>query len=130
MMKGEFERIVTPDPCTDVDQFGASLVRLNRSLDHRFAEARAQAELTSEINEGLFLDEVLDHVFETFREIIPYDRIGFSLLEDHKVQGRVVRAYWARSDSTIWNVISKNTPTRTRPGALSKKGCDPAWSAR
>jgi hypothetical protein len=33
-------------------------------------------------------DEVLDQVFDTFRPIIPYNRIGFSFLED---EGSLVR---------------------------------------
>jgi hypothetical protein len=46
------------------------------------------------VNSGLLLDQVLDYVFESFDPIIPYDRIGVTLLED---DGNVARAHWARS---------------------------------
>lgn len=100
MMQGDFERVVPADPCDEISEFGVSLTRLNQVLDNRFAEIRALSEITTEINEGLFLDDVLNHVYDTFRNIIPYDRIGFALLEDgpKKLADKVVRAYWARSE--------------------------------
>ncbi len=57
--------------------------------------------VTEDINAGLVLDEVLGHVFESFRPIIPYSRIGFSLLED---EGKTVRARWARSDASTLRI--------------------------
>jgi len=100
MMQGDFERVVPADPCDEISEFGISLTKLNHVLDNRFAEIRALSEITSEINEGLFLDDVLNHVYDTFRSIIPYDRIGFALLEEgpEKLSDKVVRAYWARSE--------------------------------
>jgi len=41
------------------------------------------------------LEEVVDHAYDTLRAIIPYDRIGFSLLED---DGDTVRARYARAE--------------------------------
>lgn len=100
MMQGDFERVVPADPCDEISEFGVSLSKLNQVLDNRFTEIRALSEITAEINEGLFLDDVLNHVYETFRPIIPYDRIGFALLENHpeKKNDPIIRAYWARSD--------------------------------
>jgi diguanylate cyclase (GGDEF)-like protein len=40
---------------------------------------------------------VLDHVYENFFSLIPYDRIGLALLEEGRA---VVRAHWARSEAT------------------------------
>ena len=48
----------------------------------------------AQVNAGLVLHEVLDHVYDSFRSIIPYDRIGFSLIEEKDTS---VRAHWARS---------------------------------
>lgn len=100
MLQGDFERVVPADPIDEINEFGISLTKLNHVLDTRFAEIRALSEITSEINEGLFLDDVLNHVFDTFRPIVPYDRIGFALLEDgpKKLDDKIVRAYWARSE--------------------------------
>jgi len=52
---------------------------------------RALAGVTARINAGLLLDEVLEQVYTSFRPLIPYDRIGFSLLEQ---DDEVVRARW------------------------------------
>jgi K+-sensing histidine kinase KdpD len=55
-------------------------------------------EITEKINSGLLLDEVLDHTYESFRELIPYERIGFSLIENTD-RGEVVRSHWLRSEA-------------------------------
>lgn len=78
----------------EVDRLGVALWRLGAELERRFAEATALVRLGEKVNSGLLLDEVLDQVFDSFRSVFPYDRIGCSMLED---DGRVVRSVWARS---------------------------------
>ena len=51
--------------------------------------------ITSKINSGVTLDEVLQFVYEELDGIIPFNRIGFSLIDEER--GRVV-ARWAKSD--------------------------------
>ncbi len=65
-------------------------------------ELRAYAEemhrlcvISEKINAGVRLDDLLDHVFDSFHTIIPYDRIGLALLED---DGTILRSRWVRSD--------------------------------
>lgn len=53
-------------------------------------------ELTEKINSGFTLDEILNHIFDSFRSVIPYNRIGFALIEK---DGKIVREHWARSDN-------------------------------
>jgi diguanylate cyclase (GGDEF)-like protein len=53
-------------------------------------------ELTQKLNDGLFLIDILDFIYDAFDEVIPYNRIGFALLEDN---GATLRAHWAKSDS-------------------------------
>ena len=81
----------------DVEALGGVLVALGNRLDHKFAEIRALSEVTDRINSGVFLDEVLGHVFEAFETIIPYDRIGLSLIEVDKEGTEFVTAHWARA---------------------------------
>ncbi|MCX6029963.1 MAG: GAF domain-containing sensor histidine kinase [Chloroflexi bacterium] len=88
----------TPD---EVGQLGQALVDLGKEMEQQFAQLQALSRVTERINAGLILDEVLNLVFETFRPLIPYDRIGFSLLEE---DGQVVRARWARSDAPIMQI--------------------------
>lgn len=98
MLKGRFDVEVPVAPPDELGQLGLALHDLARALERRFRELATLAELTERINAGFVLDEILNHVYETFRTIIPYDRIGFSLLEEG---GQVVRAYWARSEATL-----------------------------
>ena len=50
--------------------------------------------ITAQINAGLLLDEVLESVYDSFHTVIPYDRIGFSLLDE---ECETVTARWAKS---------------------------------
>jgi len=68
---------------------------LSRYLDTRIDGLYAILELTHEINKGLLVDDVLTRIYETFRSVIPYNRIGVALLEKH---GQVLTACWARSE--------------------------------
>lgn len=97
MRAGQFGIEVPVEPEDEVAQLGRALIALDRSLETRFEELRTLVRLTEKINSGLVLDDILNHVYEWFRSIIPYERIGFSLLGD---DGRVVRARWARSEAS------------------------------
>jgi PAS domain S-box-containing protein len=58
------------------------------------AELRQLGVLTATVQSGLTLEEVFDRMFEAFRTIIPYDRIGCALLSD---DGATARSVWLRS---------------------------------
>lgn len=77
-----------------ISRLAASLRELAASLARRQREIETLHRITTRINAGLMLDEILDGVYNDFREVIPYERIGFALLEDG---GKVVRARWART---------------------------------
>ena len=98
MLKGRFDVEVPMAPPDELGQLGLALYDLARALERRFKELATLANLTERINAGFVLEEILNHVYETFHSIIPYDRIGFSLLEDG---GQVVRAHWARSEAPL-----------------------------
>ena len=97
MKAGRFGIEVPIEPEDEVAQLGRALIALDRSIESRFEELRTLVRVTEKINSGLVLDDILNHVYEWFRNIIPYDRIGFSLLAE---EGRVVRARWARSEAS------------------------------
>jgi signal transduction histidine kinase len=94
------DRSSNPDEAMLLDELpqrasrlGAALQDLAQSLDQRLLESEYLTRITDQINQGLLLDEVLDSVFDSFRGVIPYDRIGFSLISpDNEVVAR-----WARS---------------------------------
>jgi len=98
MARGQFRPplpgVVEGSPGDEVDRLGETLARLGTELERMFAEANALIRLGEKVNAGLLPDQVLDQVFESFSSIVPYDRIGCSMLED---EGRTVRAVWTRS---------------------------------
>ncbi len=65
--------------------------------NNKLEEIQLLSSITEQINAGFTLDNVLDKVFESFRSIIPYNRIGFALLEE---EGKVLRARCAHSDAS------------------------------
>jgi signal transduction histidine kinase len=65
-------------------------------VDVQLAQMQALARVIERVNAGLTLEEVLNYLYDSFRPLIPYDRIGFALLED---EGRVLRAHWARTEA-------------------------------
>lgn len=98
MKSGRFRLDLPLGGDDEVARLGRALQELGLTLERKFGEVRQLLKVTEEINAGLLLDEVLDHVYDSFRPIIPYDRIGFSLLEETDA-GTVARARWARSDT-------------------------------
>lgn len=69
--------------------------RLAAQLEQQALETEKINQITANINAGLLLDDILELVYHDFRHVIPYNRIGFALIEN---DGRTVRAYWAKSD--------------------------------
>jgi len=82
-------------PPDEIGRLGERLRELAQTLESRYHEVRRLSEITSHINAGLLLDDVLEGVYRDFREFIPYNRIGFALLENG---GAVLRARWAKTD--------------------------------
>ena len=82
-------------PPDEIGRLGERLRELAQTLESRYHEVRRLSEITSHINAGLLLDDVLEGVYRDFREFIPYNRIGFALLEN---DGAVLRARWAKTD--------------------------------
>ncbi len=79
----------------DLQNLAHSAFLLSRNLESRLGELYTLLEVTNVLNEGFIVEEILNKVYETFRSILPYDRIGIALLEE---EGRVVSSYWARAD--------------------------------
>jgi signal transduction histidine kinase len=72
--------------------------------------------ITHQINAGMTVEEVLDYAYKTLHMIIPYDRIGFSLLEENDT---VLRAYWACSKASVMK-IGKNYSAAMKGSSLEK----------
>lgn len=94
MQQGQFDTVVPVLPADDIGQLGTALASLSDTLERRFAELNKLCRLTEKVGSGILLDEMLEHVYEAFRELIPYDRIGLALLDE---QG-LLKAHWARAE--------------------------------
>ncbi len=70
--------------------------RLLDDLVRERAELERLRQLIERINRGIRLEDILDFIFDEFRDIVPYDRIAFATI-DHAA-GRIV-AKWARSEA-------------------------------
>jgi diguanylate cyclase (GGDEF)-like protein len=70
---------------------------LRRVVELRTRELVSLGSLTEKINRAVRLEEVLEHVWDSFRMVVPYNRIGFA---DFDRETRLVRAVWARSDAS------------------------------
>lgn len=108
MKEGQFRFDIPREGEDDVAALGKALADLSAALEAKFDEVKTLnqeiqilSKITEKINGGLVLDDVLNHVFESFWPLIPYDRIGVSLLEQ---DGTVVRSRWARSDAPLTKI--------------------------
>ena len=96
LRQGEYDIRLPDDATGDLAELGEALRVLAAAMKTRSEQAAKLAVINRKINEGLLLEDVLDQVYESFFSLIPYDRIGFALLEKDK---NVVRAHWARSEA-------------------------------
>lgn len=97
MCAGRFDIDLSVSGNDEVAELGRALQELGGSLQRKFTELQTLFTLIERVNSGLLLDDVCNHLFETFRGIIPYNRIGVALLENGNTY---VRARWARSDAS------------------------------
>jgi len=94
LARGDFHVEVAPGK-DGLGRLGDALSDLAQVLERRFDEASRLSQLMEQVNRGLFLEEILNYLYESFRPMLPYDRIGCSLI----TQGTdTVRAIWSRSD--------------------------------
>jgi len=80
----------------EVGKLAGTLQSVADQLELRIREMETLNRITMMINEGLLLEDILNKVYEGFRGVIPYNRIGFSLIEGDRVVAR-----WARSDRAL-----------------------------
>jgi len=68
-----------------------SIADLEQDIEHRFAGLRRLLEVTDRINPGVLLDEAFRQIDDACRQLIPYDRIEFALLDD---RGTKLESRW------------------------------------
>ena len=80
-----------------VEHVERKLKNMQKHLD----EIKQLSEVTAKINAGLLLDDICQEIYDLFKSIIPYNRIGLSLIEEN---GATVRARWAKSEASKINI--------------------------
>jgi class 3 adenylate cyclase len=108
LKRGDFRQAELPAAEGDLGKLAQALNELSSLLEARFNQLHRLLLLTEQINAGLVIDDVLEQVFVSFRDVIPFDRIGVALLDD---TGERVKSRWARSlASTIQLPVGYSAP--------------------
>lgn len=95
MRNGHFAISLPVEPLDPVGLLGMELQELANHLDKQFDQIRKLQQISEAVSGGLLLEDTLNRIFETFHSVIPYNRIGCSLISEDQ---SVVTAYWARID--------------------------------
>jgi len=89
--RSDFE--LPPPELGEEGELRAAFLQLAREQAKALREARQVLHIADLAVEGLALDETLEHIYQGFREIIPFDRLGCALLTD---DGSRAVARWAK----------------------------------
>jgi hypothetical protein len=95
LKQGHFDLEVPTSPSDEVGRLGQALRELAQVLELRYREVQKIEKITAQITAGVLLDDILDIVYRDFRELIPYNRIGLSLIDE---DDQTVRARWAKTE--------------------------------
>ena len=102
LQQGDYNLDLTPSQPDGVFQtLDQALQELAFSLELFAREQDRIDRIATNINAGLLLDDILEKVYDDFRELIPYNRIGLSLIE---AGGETVFARWAKTDQSHVNI--------------------------
>ncbi len=104
LKQGDYDLDLAVSPVDEVGKLGQALQGLAQTLETHYHELQKLDEITSHINAGLLLDDVLENIYRNFQAIIPYNRVGFALIENESPTARV-QACWAKSDQSVLKLV-------------------------
>ena len=93
MARGEFAPDI-PIGDDDIGHLGKSLQALSSYLQKQAERNQYLYQIMVECNLNLQLIDVLNHIYESFQEHLPYDRISLALLEN---DGNKLTLHWSRA---------------------------------
>lgn len=95
------EKTVQSDPIgsiKELEKITTELKTANANLRAFLLQRRKLDLIFLKVNLGVLLDEILETVYSEFHELLPFNRIGLSLVAE---DGHTLEAYWAKSDRPI-----------------------------
>lgn len=92
---GQYEEIIHLAGNVSLSPEQNELLALARIIEKNDIQQHYLTNLTGQINTGLFLEDILEILYTDFKSLIPYNRIGFALIDEKEY---TVRANWAKSD--------------------------------
>lgn len=95
---GKYSLSIPADPYDAIGKLGYDLLDLAQELERKFIETSNLQKISEEVSAGVFIDDVLNRIYDTFRRVIPYNRIGCALLSH---DDQFVTAYWQKSDADV-----------------------------
>ncbi|PTQ77879.1 diguanylate cyclase (GGDEF)-like protein [Nitrosomonas oligotropha] len=93
MARGDFAPDI-PIGDDDIGNLGKSLKALSAYLQKQSERSQSLYKIMVECNLNLQLIDVLNHIYESFQEHLPYDRISLALLEN---DGSKLKLHWSRA---------------------------------
>jgi len=93
MARGDFAPDI-PIGDDDIGNLGKSLKELSAYLQKQSERSQSLYKIMVECNLNLQLIDVLNHIYESFQEHLPYDRISLALLESDRNK---LKLHWSRA---------------------------------
>jgi len=94
MSRGDFTLNI-PTGDDEIGQLGKSLKKLSTYLQKQFDKSQSLYRIMVECNSNLRLIDVLNHIYDSFKDHLPYDRISLALLENDRNK---LKLHWVRAN--------------------------------
>lgn len=98
LKKGEYNIQIPDTDNPGLQKLGKTIEGLSNYFKNRLEQSNRLFKISEKVNKGVKLNEIWNYVYNSFNQIIPYDRIGASRLED---EGKNVCLCWQKSNNSV-----------------------------